>query len=151
MAHDSISMPRAVTPSESTPQSQYSAHGPRKTQMSRWRLEADHPSDALLDFNTPILAMVWFEDELKPAQIVVYPHEDLRVRLCDHKIALAAVGFAKGTDGIQVYVQNGGEAAWRDCNWDTPLRVYAAGDAILLSYTRVSILRDFKIHEPHLI
>ncbi|KAJ6499883.1 hypothetical protein DFH09DRAFT_1102808 [Mycena vulgaris] len=70
--------------------------------MSRWRLQADHPSDALLDFDTPILAMIWISDTAKPVQVIIYPREDLRVRLSDHKVALGAVAFEKGTDDVQV-------------------------------------------------
>ncbi|KAJ6524119.1 hypothetical protein DFH09DRAFT_1329645 [Mycena vulgaris] len=96
-----ILMPRAVSPPESGPRTRYSVRGPRKTQMSRWRLQADHPSDALLDFDTPILAMIWISDTAKPVQVIIYPREDLRVRLSDHKVALGAVAFEKGTDGVQ--------------------------------------------------
>ncbi|KAJ7697462.1 hypothetical protein B0H17DRAFT_1197518 [Mycena rosella] len=115
---------------------------------------ADHSNDELLDFGTQILGMLWLEDNAEPLQVILYPQEDLRVRLSVHNIALGAAGFEKGLKGIQVYVRdplrNGGQGGWLDCNWETPLRVRAPGDAILLSYSDVQFLKDFDIHEPHL-
>lgn len=86
---------------------------------------------------------------------MVYPREDLRVRLSDHKIALSKVGFEKGNTSIQVYIRDsleeGGQGHWWECTWDTPLRVHNTGDAIMLCYEDVEELKDFMTLEPFLV
>ncbi|KAJ7436360.1 hypothetical protein FB451DRAFT_1193978 [Mycena latifolia] len=113
-------MPRAESPR--TP---YSV-GPRQTQVSRARMRADHPMDDFLDFGTPVLAIIWLQDNAEPVHIVLYPREDL--------------------PSPPQRPQGGSQApsALRKT------RVYAPGDAILLAYTSVDNLKDFGFHEPHL-
>ncbi|KAJ6530083.1 hypothetical protein B0H19DRAFT_1082493 [Mycena capillaripes] len=116
----------------------------RETAESKARRRRNYPNDCYLDFDTQILAMFWTKDGAVPGQVTVYPRDDLRVRLSDHKIALAEAGFEMNDRGIHVFVpaitnMDGGCAdcacawGWAECGWDTPLRVHATGDAILLS------------------
>ncbi|KAJ6545758.1 hypothetical protein B0H19DRAFT_1267121 [Mycena capillaripes] len=132
----------------------------RETAESKARRRRNYPNDCYLDFDTQILAMFWTKDGAVPGQVTVYPRDDLRVRLSDHKIALAEAGFEMNDRGIHVFVppitnMDGGcadcacEWGWAECGWDTPLRVHAAGDAILLSYADVEDLKDFYLHERH--
>ncbi|KAJ7663593.1 hypothetical protein B0H17DRAFT_1144000 [Mycena rosella] len=113
-------------PRVATPRTRSCSLGPRQIHSALSRRRADHSNDELLDFGTQILGMLWLEDNAEPLQVILYPREDLRVRLSDHKIALGAAGFEKGPKGIQVYVRdplrNGGQGGWLDCNWETPLR-----------------------------
>ncbi|KAJ7252243.1 hypothetical protein C8J57DRAFT_1520082 [Mycena rebaudengoi] len=125
---------------------------PHFTASSAMRCRMNHPRDDELDFETPITAMIWIEDDQVPLQISLYPREDMRVRLSDHRVALAAAGF-KEIEGkcVQHFVRKGnGRGVWTECAWDTPLRVFAVGDALLLSHEDVESLQDFDLHEAHM-
>ncbi|KAJ6535036.1 hypothetical protein B0H19DRAFT_1080439 [Mycena capillaripes] len=118
-----------------------SQDGPR-TEANRTRRRANLPRDKLLDFDKPMLGLVWVKVTICPrtvarmglmvcqegqtaAQVPLYPREDMRVRLSDHKIALAEVGLEQGNGGIEVYHQDsmGNGPGWFQCSWDTPLLV----------------------------
>ncbi|KAJ7131486.1 hypothetical protein C8R43DRAFT_956989 [Mycena crocata] len=120
----------------------------RQTEASKARRRCDYPKDDWLDFDTQILAVIWMADYMDPIQVTLYPREDLRVRLSDHKPGLAAAGFEKGRLGMQVYVpdspRDGATGGWLDCTWDTPIRVHAAGDAIMICFDDVKHLKDFQ-------
>lgn len=134
------------------------------TAANRLRREAQLPNDKYLDFDKPILGLIWLkvtnhnparacvgltapQDGQTPSQVPLYPREDMRVRLSDHKVALAEVGFEEGSDAIEVYyddrTHNG--SGWYRCTWDTPLRVGRAGDVILISYMLVKDTKDFNL------
>ncbi|KAJ7476290.1 hypothetical protein B0H11DRAFT_1917506 [Mycena galericulata] len=116
------------------------------------RRHVDHLFGDLLDFETQIATMIWIEDDVDPLQITLYPREDLRVRLSDHREILAAVGFeevfAARPERYVRDAQNRGD--WMPCTWDTPLRVYSPGDPLLLCHEAVTVLKDFEIHERHM-
>ncbi|KAJ7602719.1 hypothetical protein DFH06DRAFT_1324535 [Mycena polygramma] len=123
----------------------------RYTDRSLLRRAADHVSDRFLDFHTQIPTMIWTKEGAEPVQIVLYPREDLRVRLCDHAEALAAVGFTQ--DDVkypQRHLREDGVGVWRPFAWDTPLKISAAGDALLIGAPDVEDHKDFRIHEPHM-
>ncbi|KAJ7238316.1 hypothetical protein B0H12DRAFT_1075306 [Mycena haematopus] len=148
-------MPRAPKSSQLAPSPTFTPY--RETAASKSRRGRNYPNDFKLDFDTQILALFWFEDGTAPGQVTVYPRDDLRVRLSDHKIALAEGGFEMSDREIMVYVrlidggcrECSGGWGWADCGWDTPLRVHSAGDAILLSYADVTDLKDFPLYERH--
>ncbi|KAJ7609368.1 hypothetical protein DFH06DRAFT_1148484 [Mycena polygramma] len=117
----------------------------RYTDRSLLRRAADHVSDRFLDFHTQIPTMIWTKEGAEPVQIVLYPREDLRVRLCDHAEALAAVGFTQ--DDVkypQRHLREDGVGVWRPFAWDTPLKISAAGDALLIGAPDVEDHKDFQ-------
>lgn len=98
--------------------------------------------------------LIYFQDGRPPAQLTVYPREDLRVFLSDHKIALAEVGFEQQDvkEPARYYQALGPRpGAWWRCTWNTPLRVRGRGDTILLADSRVDDHKDFEIHAPHMM
>ncbi|KAF8183521.1 hypothetical protein K438DRAFT_1766810 [Mycena galopus ATCC 62051] len=105
----------------------------RETQESRTRRLRNYPNDSLLDFDTPISVVVWYENNTAPGQVTIYPRDDLRVRLGDHDIAFGDIGFDMDDRRIMVYVSDrgcqscGGGWAWVQCGWDTPLRTPNSG------------------------
>ncbi|KAJ7443165.1 hypothetical protein FB451DRAFT_1190286 [Mycena latifolia] len=108
------------------------------------RRRKEHASDFLLDFGTPVTAMIWKQNCARPVQVVLYPREDLRVRLCDHIKALAAVGFEQQHDRqVERFHREGGLGTWWSCTWATPLKVSGTGDTLLLSYEDVDRLKEF--------
>ncbi|KAJ7637412.1 hypothetical protein DFH06DRAFT_1139025 [Mycena polygramma] len=93
------------------------------TEANLIRRRSNFPKDRYLDFDKPMLGLVWIKDGEPAAQVTLYPREDMRVRLSDHKVALAAAGFEQGTGAIAVYMEGIGEArGWHACTWDTPVR-----------------------------
>ncbi|KAJ6573572.1 hypothetical protein DFH09DRAFT_1079126 [Mycena vulgaris] len=111
------------------------------------------PSDGLLDFSTPITAMIWIEDGVNPVQVIVYPREDLRVRLQDNEMALMEVGFQpqEGRFVRRFYRGRGGAVgSWWPCNWKTPLMVSGAGGTLLICHDGVEQMKHFATHEAHM-
>ncbi|KAJ7453633.1 hypothetical protein B0H11DRAFT_1926774 [Mycena galericulata] len=125
---------------------------PLVTHSSILRRADDYASDHLLDFSTAITVMIWLESNVEPVQTIVYPREDLRVRLSDHKETLQAVGFSDETGKVpQRWYREEGVGSWWTCAWDTPLKVCGAGDTILLSLDGVDDLKNFCMHEAHML
>ncbi|KAJ7616284.1 hypothetical protein DFH06DRAFT_1145555 [Mycena polygramma] len=113
------------------------------TEANLIRRRSNFPKDRYLDFDKPMLGLVWIKDGEPAAQVTLYPREDMRVRLSDHKVALAAAGFEQGTGAIAVYMEGIGEArGWHACTWDTPVRVRKTGDTILITYERIKDWKD---------
>jgi hypothetical protein len=84
------------------------------------------------------------QDNEPHAQVTLYPREDMRIRLSDHKLALAEVGFEKGKGPICVYAEDARrQSGWYTCTWDTPLRVNKVGDVLMLTYGHVNEMLDF--------
>ncbi|KAJ7463253.1 hypothetical protein FB451DRAFT_1180346 [Mycena latifolia] len=114
------------------------------TDVSKIHRRKEHASDFLLDFGTPVTAMIWKQNCARPVQVVLYPREDLRVRFCDHIKALAAVGFEQQHDRqVERFHREGGLGTWWSCTWATPLKVSGTGDTLLLSYEDVDRLKEF--------
>ncbi|KAJ6488329.1 hypothetical protein DFH09DRAFT_1105735 [Mycena vulgaris] len=106
----------------------------RDSAASKRRRTKGYPVDLSLAFGMEITAMLWREPNIPPVQITFFPREDLRVRLSDHKPALAAVGFEPQTDQLvhRYFHSDDGVGGWRPCTWDTPLLVSDVGDTLLL-------------------
>ncbi|KAJ7286828.1 hypothetical protein C8J57DRAFT_1495322 [Mycena rebaudengoi] len=123
------------------------------TEASLTRRRADYPQDDTLDFGTPVSTMIWIGDDQEPVQLILYPREDLRVRLSDHKIALAQVGLEPTLHRyLARYIRDAdGLGGWMDCRWDTPLRVYAPGDSLLICVDGITLLKHFWVHEAHMM
>ncbi|KAJ7889988.1 hypothetical protein B0H13DRAFT_2341229 [Mycena leptocephala] len=114
------------------------------TDANKHRRRANLPTDRYLDFDKPMLGVIWVKDNEPHAQVTLYPHEDMRIRLSDHKVALAEVGFEKGKGPICVYSEDARrQAGWYTCNWDTPIRVHKVGDVLMLTYGHVNEMLDF--------
>ncbi|KAF8143246.1 hypothetical protein K438DRAFT_1876473 [Mycena galopus ATCC 62051] len=124
----------------------------RPTRASAERRLFNWPSDTMLDFDTPITTLLWLRNDEVPIQLVLYPRDDLRVRLSDHQIALRTVGFEEQNipRPRRYYCDHEDGPTWVRCSWDTPLRVAGPGDTILLKHKDVDSERDFAVHEPHL-
>ncbi|KAJ7934698.1 hypothetical protein B0H13DRAFT_1854994 [Mycena leptocephala] len=107
----------------------------RQTEASKARRRREYPMDDHLDFNTQILVMLWLKDDENPLKLVLYPREDLRVRLSDYKVVLAEAGLEQTDLKLHVYVADsrGVQGAWIRCAWDAPLRVHGAGDGRVFS------------------
>ncbi|KAJ7441687.1 hypothetical protein FB451DRAFT_1190871 [Mycena latifolia] len=122
------------------------------TEASKSRRRKEYTSDSLLDFNTPVATMIWLQEEDRLVQLILYPREDLRVRLCDHTPALAAIGFQPQDGGlVERFHRQEGAGSWWTCTWETPLKVSGAGDTLLLCNPGIQSLQDFSIHEPHIV
>ncbi|KAJ7690531.1 hypothetical protein B0H17DRAFT_1201652 [Mycena rosella] len=106
------------------------------TEAGQDRRRANYLEDRMLDFSTPITGMLWLEDGAQPKQVILYPREDLRVRLEDNLMVLNEVGLLEDDDaGPQRFCLDAhtGIGAWWSCLWDTPLKVCGPGDTLLLS------------------
>ncbi|KAJ6513749.1 hypothetical protein C8R47DRAFT_1064452 [Mycena vitilis] len=96
-----------------------------RTEENKTRRRADLPMDVYLDFDKPMLGLVWakasnipsrcsalilvgcaLQDNETAAQVSLYPREDMQIRLSDHKVALAEVGLEQGNGDICVYAEN---------------------------------------------
>ncbi|KAJ7615717.1 hypothetical protein DFH06DRAFT_1129540 [Mycena polygramma] len=118
-----------------------------RTEENKTRRRADLPMDVYLDFDKPMLGLVWAKDNETAAQVSLYPREDMRIRLSDHKVALAEVGLEQGNGNISIYAENvehPGSRCWYKCTWDTPLRVQRTGDVIMICYNGIPRLKDFQ-------
>ncbi|KAJ7073386.1 hypothetical protein B0H15DRAFT_963739 [Mycena belliarum] len=142
-------MPRVETLTSSH---RWSPLGRRASEVSRGRRGLAAPTDKYLDFDTQITTMIWLADNTDPVQTVLYPREDLRVRLSDHKLELAGIGLEIAAQEFLParFYRETGAGRWWTCGWNTPLKVCAPGDTILLVASGVSDLKDFEVHEPHL-
>ncbi|KAJ6516688.1 hypothetical protein C8R47DRAFT_1063365 [Mycena vitilis] len=118
-----------------------------RTEENKTRRRADLPMDIYLDFDKPMLGLIWVKDNETAAQVSLYPREDMRVRLSDHKVALAEVGLEQGNGDICIYAENvehPGSRCWYKCTWDTPLRVQKTGDAIMIRSNGIARLKNFQ-------
>ncbi|KAK6992756.1 hypothetical protein R3P38DRAFT_3372384 [Favolaschia claudopus] len=117
------------------------------------RRRADQPNDSKLDFDHPVTLLLWSENGVPPQQSLVYPRQDLRVRLSDHKMSLAAIGFENHQQDRYprryYFTEATGTGQWVGCTWNTPLRVFGRGDTIVLCTPQVSDFKDFDITIPH--
>ncbi|KAJ7982901.1 hypothetical protein DFH06DRAFT_1122949 [Mycena polygramma] len=109
-----------------------------RTEANKTRRRAGLPIDVYLDFDKPMLGLVWAKWPCTRA---------MRIRLSDHKVALAEVGLEQGNGDISIYAQNveyPGSQCWYKCTWDTPLRVQRTGDIIMICYDGIPRLKDFQ-------
>ncbi|KAJ7652182.1 hypothetical protein DFH06DRAFT_1331397 [Mycena polygramma] len=98
-----------------------------------------------------VIAMIWLKDDADPLQVVFYPCEDLRVRLSDNTVALAAVGFTQeDVKYPERHIREDGVGVWRPFAWDTSLKISAAEDTLLIGAPDVEDHKDFRTHEPHM-
>ncbi|KAJ6494600.1 hypothetical protein DFH09DRAFT_1290631 [Mycena vulgaris] len=116
----------------------------RDSAASKRRRTKGYPAELSLAFGMQITAMLWREPNIPPVQITLFPREDLRVRLSDHKPALAAVGFEPQTDQ---------RWSWRleALHLGHPLLVSDVGDTLLVCHTPAHHMKDFGYHAPHMI
>ncbi|KAF8131734.1 hypothetical protein K438DRAFT_1885390, partial [Mycena galopus ATCC 62051] len=86
-----------------------------------------YASNQLLDFNTQVLVLIWLKSDELPLQMILYPREDLRVRLADHLSVLRIAGVNPGVPYMLRHSYQDDYGSWTCCGWDTPLKVSAPG------------------------
>ncbi|KAJ7238476.1 hypothetical protein C8J57DRAFT_1528788 [Mycena rebaudengoi] len=116
------------------------------------RIKSAYSKDHLLAFGAPVTVVIWMFDECKPAQIILYPREDGRVRLADNAEAINA------QDGWDDYdtgyfelwmVNKWGVGTWEKAKWNTPLKV-PTGNTLLIRDLGVTEMHDFDTYEHHM-
>ncbi|KAJ7934697.1 hypothetical protein B0H13DRAFT_1854993 [Mycena leptocephala] len=103
---------------------------------SAWRMElrlSYYASNELLDFNTQVLVLIWLKSDELPLQRILYPREDLRVRLADHLSVLRGIGVNPEVPYPLRHSYQDDYGSWSRCGWDTPLKVSAPGDVLLIA------------------
>jgi hypothetical protein len=92
---------------------------------------------------------------MKPVQAIIYPREDLRVRLEDHSDALDSIGFQRRPGKqLKVFLRRDGLGSWVACRWDTPLKISGPGDALMIAHEETAKhwqLMHFTTHACHLL
>ncbi|KAJ7602024.1 hypothetical protein B0H17DRAFT_1222912 [Mycena rosella] len=104
-----------------------------------------------LDFGTPVTQMLWPKTDTIH-HLTLFPCEDFRVRLVDHKKALSHIGveLLEHQYFERFCADNDGVANWTTFLPDTPLRINGVGDTLLIRWRGVDQLKDFWTHERHM-
>ena len=87
--------------------------------------------------------MTKFQNGRSPIQTEAYARRTQHLHLSDFKVALGAAGLE--VNSLEAYRPPVG---WVPILWDTPYRIYAAGEMVLIRVRGVTELQDWDIHAP---